>query len=61
MEERSRITLVGASLYSKIPRDFKLLHNPQPGEYFMWTYDEEASTAFLRLIRPKKPKPEAAE
>jgi hypothetical protein len=58
MEERARIVQYGGSKFTRIPRDFHQLNNVQHGDYFMWTYDENSGTAFLRLIKPKKPKPE---
>jgi hypothetical protein len=59
MEERSRIVQLGhTSHYVKIPRDFRNMHGTKPGEYFLWSYNEETNTAFLRYIKPKEPKPE---
>jgi hypothetical protein len=55
MEERSKVVQIGGtSKYSKIPVDFWRFHNVKRGDYFVWSYDENSATAFLRLFKAKK-------
>jgi hypothetical protein len=51
MQQTIRITKVGNSLYIKVPMAFREMYDLEPGDYFVWKYEEGAS-AHVQLLRP---------
>jgi hypothetical protein len=54
MQQTVRVIKVGASLYFKVPVGFRQMYDVEPGDYFIWKYEDEGS-AYVTLLTPAEP------